>query len=142
MLVRIGSLAVTKIAIKSEFWANVVQISAMILDFPLNHLIKQLFKLLVEDVVRRIVLFFIGCALLILGLITVPTPFPLGIVLIPTGLALLMSSSKTFRRWILNLRQRYAIIDRPLRSVQNNMPKPIRKSLESSTPRNSHPPKG
>jgi len=91
--------------------------------------------------VRRIVLFFIGCALLVLGLLTVPTPFPLGIILIPTGLALLMSSSKTFRRWILSLRQRYGFIDRPLRSVQNHMPKPIRKSLESSTPRNPPPPK-
>ena len=53
----------------------------------------------------------IGLFLLSLGVITLPTPLPIGIILIAAGLVLLLSVSRSLARNVVVVRQRFPRID-------------------------------
>lgn len=55
--------------------------------------------------------------LLVVGLIVLPMPIPLGVPFIAIALALLVHDSLTLRRWMQNGRRRFPGIDAKLRAA-------------------------
>lgn len=84
---------------------------------------------------KRLILIVVSIVCLVVGAITLPTPLPIGIVLIAVGLALLILSSKTFRNMIRRLRVRYPSFDDKLRKAEAYLPRPLQRALKISAPR-------
>jgi uncharacterized protein (TIGR02611 family) len=61
---------------------------------------------------RRIVIFIVGCAMLITGLAMLVLPGP-AILVIPAGLGVLSLEFAWARRWLHHLRDRFATTTRP-----------------------------
>ncbi|MGI9381234.1 MAG: hypothetical protein ACR2OW_16430 [Methyloligellaceae bacterium] len=80
---------------------------------------------------KRLFAFVGGLLLMMLGIFMIPTPFPLGIVFFPAGLALVMISSPTVRGWVHVMRLKFSLIDQALRKIEDRLPQRLRQVLES-----------
>ncbi len=93
--------------------------------------------------------FFIGALICFaIGILILPTPFPIGIVFWVLGIALLVMSSTTVRNWFHDLRLRNGWIDDRLRDVEGHLPEEMREALtpdqdnEAGIDPGSRPPSG
>lgn len=84
---------------------------------------------------RRLVLFVIAILCVLVGLITLPTPIPLGAILLAIGFSLLVLTSVTVRNMLRRLRQRFPELDGSIRAVDGYLPRNLRRALRLSAPR-------
>ena len=84
---------------------------------------------------QRLILFIIAILCLVVGVITLPTPIPLGAILLAIGFALLVLTSVTVRNWLRRLRERFPELDGSLRAVDGYLPRNLRRALRLSAPR-------
>lgn len=64
----------------------------------------------------------LGLLFVIAGLAIAWSPIPLGIVLIPIGLAMIVASSQTARNWLHRRRENNPSLDRWLRRMEGKVP--------------------
>ena len=81
-------------------------------------------------------LIFLGFAivLIVVGLIVLPMPIPLGAVMVACGLILLISVSATAAWYVRNYRQNHPKADKFVRAAEHRLPKAWRKILERTDP--------
>lgn len=74
----------------------------------------------------------LGVLLVLAGLALSWSPIPLGILLIPMGLAMIVATSGTARKWLRRRRERHQGFDRWMRKMERKMPRrfsrPLRKT--------------
>lgn len=73
---------------------------------------------------------FIGVVLILAGIPIFWTPVPIGLFMIATGLALLISNSSLVRGWVMAGRERWDGFDRWLTKAQRVVPHPFDRVLE------------
>lgn len=75
-----------------------------------------------------------GASLMVLGILTVPTPVPIGFVLFAIGLYLVARGSKWARRSVKHVRRRVPPFSRGLNRLKHRMPDHLRAFIEHSDP--------
>lgn len=75
-----------------------------------------------------------GWVLLVVGLITAPTPLPIGLPLIALALGLLARDSERVRRAVRWVRGRVGALDRGLRRIEPKLPRPVVWVLHATDP--------
>jgi len=85
-------------------------------------------------VLRRVGFVGSGASLMLLGILSAPTPVPIGFVLFAMGLYMMARGSKTARRSIKHLRRRMPLFSRGLNQAKHRMPAPMRDFIEKSDP--------
>lgn len=83
---------------------------------------------------QRVTLVGSGASLMVLGVLSVPTPVPIGFVLFAMGLYLIARASKRARHSVKGLRRRVPPFSRGLNRVAHRMPKRLRVFIERSDP--------
>lgn len=78
---------------------------------------------------RRYVMLVTGLVFLIVGAIVLPLPLPFGLAMILIGLSLLIVNSEFIRYRFLDLRSRWDVMDRWLKSVEHRLPGPLRRAI-------------
>lgn len=89
----------------------------------------------VSRLVKRLFLLTFAVIFLILGIISVPTPLPIGFIFFAIGIALLVMSSLTVRRMLQKARTRYPRFNRQLLKIGPYLPHSLRQALNVSAPR-------
>lgn len=84
---------------------------------------------------RRVGLVGAGGAMMILGIVTVPTPVPIGFVFFAVGLYLVARGSKRARRSVTNLRRQVPPFSRGLNRIKHRLPPRFQAFIERSDPR-------
>lgn len=77
-----------------------------------------------------------GVLLVIAGLAVSWSPIPLGIVLIPIGLALIVATSETARAWLRRRRENNPGFDRWMRKMEGKVPERFSEPLRRTDARN------
>lgn len=74
----------------------------------------------------------LGVLLIIAGLAVAWSPIPLGILLVPIGLAMIVATSQAARSWLQRRRQHHPSLDRWLRKMEGRLPdrfsRPLRRT--------------
>lgn len=83
---------------------------------------------------KRGLLLGTSAAFMLAGLVSVPTPVPIGFVLFAMGLYFLARASRKARRHIKLLRRRAPGFSRGLNTVKHRLPGPLRLFIERSDP--------
>lgn len=83
---------------------------------------------------RRLMLVGSGMLLVPAGLISMPTPVPIGLVLFATGLYFLATGSRRARRVIRGVRRAVPPLSRWLNRIEPRMPRPLRLVIRRSDP--------
>lgn len=78
---------------------------------------------LVESRLLQFGQLMLGWVLIVIGLITLPMPFPVGLILLIIGLSILVPANKRVRIWLCKLRRRHPKFDQRLKSMQSKLPK-------------------
>lgn len=84
--------------------------------------------------VVRLVSVAAGWVLLVVGVITTPTPVPIGLVLVAIGIFLLARDSHMARKGIRSLRKRFPALDRGLCSISHRLPRTVRAVIRRTAP--------
>ncbi len=84
--------------------------------------------------VRRFSLVGSGASLMMLGVLTVPTPVPIGFVLFAVGLYLVARGSKRARRSVKHLRRHVPLLSRGLNTIKHRLPPRLQAFIEHSDP--------
>ena len=84
--------------------------------------------------VRRVSLVGSGASLMVLGVISVPSPIPIGFVLFVMGLFMMAKGSRTARRTVKHLRRRVPLFSRGLNRAKHRLPPHMRAFIEKSDP--------
>ncbi|PKU25349.1 hypothetical protein CWS72_07055 [Telmatospirillum siberiense] len=71
---------------------------------------------------------------MILGVLSVPTPVPIGFVLFAVGLYLAARGSKRARRSVKHLRRQVPLLSRGLNSIKHRLPPRLQAFIERSDP--------
>lgn len=82
----------------------------------------------------------LGVGLVALGAVAAPTPAPVGLALLGTGIAILVAESQAARRLLYGLRARHPGLSRRLRHAGRHLPARMRRILERTDPWRGHPP--
>lgn len=85
-------------------------------------------------IIRRVSLVGSGASLMLLGIVSVPSPLPVGFVLFAMGLFMMAKGSRTARRSIKHLRRRVPLFSRGLNRAKHRLPPPMRDFIEKSDP--------
>lgn len=86
---------------------------------------------------RKFFLLALGWLLVAVGLVLTPAPVPIpliGILPLLVGCAILSANSKSFRRALQRLRQRFAFLSRWLEGVRHRMPHEVRIMIRRTNP--------
>ncbi|MDR3441092.1 PGPGW domain-containing protein [Telmatospirillum sp.] len=83
---------------------------------------------------RRLGLTGAGALLIILGILSVPTPVPIGFVLFAVGLYLLARGSKRAKRSVKDLRRLVPPLSRSLNRLKHRLPGRLQIFIERSDP--------
>ena len=75
-----------------------------------------------------------GVLALLAGAITLPTPLPFGAPLIALGLAILVATSSTARRWLRAVRRRSGRFDRLIRLAEPRLGRRLGVALRRTRP--------
>jgi hypothetical protein len=75
-----------------------------------------------------------GLLLMVVGLLSVPTPLPAGFVLFVLGLYLVTRGSKRVRRSVTDLRRRLPPFSRGLNRLKPHLPQSVHTFIERSDP--------
>ncbi|GGA69830.1 hypothetical protein GCM10011369_09370 [Neiella marina] len=86
------------------------------------------------DDMKRMILSVTGGVLLVVGLILIPMPVPIGLAMTISGLALLIHSNDTVRHYIRDCRQRYPNLNEKIRRAGAALPKPLRRIVSRTKP--------
>lgn len=84
--------------------------------------------------VRRVALFGLGCAFMIAGIVSVPSPLPIGFVLFAAGLYFAARGSKAARRGVKWMRGLIPPFSRGLNGIKHRVPASMRRFIERSDP--------
>jgi uncharacterized membrane protein YbaN (DUF454 family) len=87
---------------------------------------------------RKISLLALGWLLVAVGAVLTPAPVPIpliGIVPLLVGCAILSTNSKSFRRALQRLRQRFTFVSRWLEGVRHRMPQDVKTMIRRTNPR-------
>jgi len=84
--------------------------------------------------IRRASLVGSGASLMLLGVISVPSPVPIGFVLFVMGLFMMAKGSRTARRTVKHLRRRMPLFSRSLNHAKHRLPSHMRDFIEKSDP--------
>ena len=84
--------------------------------------------------VRRLSLVGSGASLMVLGVLTVPTPVPIGFVFFAVGLYLVARGSKRARRLVKQLRRHVPPRSRGLNRIKHRLPARLQTFIEHSDP--------
>ncbi|MEL6213345.1 MAG: PGPGW domain-containing protein [Pseudomonadota bacterium] len=76
----------------------------------------------------------LGTVLLIVGLIVLPLPIPLGLIMITIGFALWAPYIPAFQRLIKRMRSKWPVLDKNLRQYRDRFPPVIRKTIDKTHP--------
>lgn len=74
----------------------------------------------------------LGGVLVLTGLVIFWLPVPLGLVLIGTGLAILITTSKFVRRWVRHEREEHDAVDEVLKDAEDNLPDELARPLKQT----------
>lgn len=77
---------------------------------------------------------FIGSILVIVGLVTLPLPIPIGALFLIVGLLILLSSSYTAVLLLRRIREDYPKLDKWLEHIEEKSPDFVQKVLRRSDP--------
>ncbi|MGP1276281.1 MAG: hypothetical protein ACQRW7_12780 [Caulobacterales bacterium] len=80
----------------------------------------------------------LGVLILIAGLAVSWSPIPLGIVLIPVGLGLLVATSQSVRNWLKRRRENNPGLDRWLRKSEDKVPERLSEPLRRTDADNAN----
>lgn len=80
---------------------------------------------------RRVVLLLVAILCLLAGVVMLPTPFPVGAVLLLTGTSLLLMASPGLQRWFYLRRRSLPAIDRRLQVFEAYLPEIVRRALNN-----------
>jgi hypothetical protein len=83
----------------------------------------------------KLLLDLLGILLIAFGLILFWTPIPVGAVMVPAGLALLIANSSRVRGWIARRRADHPQFDDWMRKASRHSPPPARRILSRTDPR-------
>lgn len=83
---------------------------------------------------RRFSLVGSGASLMMLGILTVPTPVPIGFVLFAVGLYLVARGSKRARRSVKHIRRHVPLLSRGLNAIKHRLPPRLQAFIERSDP--------
>lgn len=89
-------------------------------------------------VVIKLLLDILGALLVAVGLVLFWTPIPVGAIMVPAGLALLIANSSRVRRWIARRRADHPRFDSWIRRTERISPRAARKILERTDPQCRH----
>lgn len=84
--------------------------------------------------VKRAVFLGLGVAFMVAGVISVPSPLPIGFVLFAMGLYFAARGSKFARRGVTWVRRILPPLSRALNGVKHRMPLAMRRFIERSDP--------
>lgn len=76
-----------------------------------------------------------GSMLVVVGMIVLPMPIPLGLIMIALGLALLAPYFVPVRRFVRSMRGRYPKFDDAMRKFKHRVPPVIRATIEKTCPK-------
>jgi len=85
-------------------------------------------------VAKRVGLVGAGVLMMVLGILTVPTPVPIGFVFFAVGLYLVASGSKRARRSVTYLRRHVPPFSRGLNRIKHRLPPRLQAFIERSDP--------
>ena len=83
---------------------------------------------------KRTVLVGVGCTCMVAGIVSVPSPLPIGFVLFAMGLYFTARGSKVARRGIKALRRAVPPMSRGLNGIKHRVPAAMRRFIERSDP--------
>lgn len=75
-----------------------------------------------------------GAGLILAGLVILPLPVPVGLIMIVTGMVLLAAYFTVFARLIKSVRKKWPAADRILVRHHHRFPPVIRKTIDNTTP--------
>lgn len=84
--------------------------------------------------VKRTALVGMGCTCMVVGIASVPSPLPVGFVLIAMGLYFAARGSKLARRGVKWVRRSLPPFSRGLNGIKHRVPMPMRRFIERSDP--------
>lgn len=85
--------------------------------------------------VKRGALVSTGCTLMAVGILSVPSPLPIGFVLIVIGMAITAQGSKSAGRGFTWIRRRVPRLSHGLNRLKPRMPAAVRRFIEKSDPK-------
>ncbi len=77
----------------------------------------------------------LGALLILLGLPLFWTPIPIGLILIATGIALVISNSDAAREWVRTLRMKHPRFDAWVMKAESVVPRPFDRILKQTEAR-------
>ena len=83
----------------------------------------------------RVLGIIVGAALVLLGVPLIPTPLPVGLVMVGIGVLILTASSPHFARWLARRRERHERLDAALDKTTEVLPDPLAGPLERTDPK-------
>lgn len=75
-----------------------------------------------------------GSALVLFGIVILPMPIPLGLILIALGLAMLAPYFKPIQKLVRHLRRKSPLVDRNMVKFKDKCPRVIRMTIEKTNP--------
>ncbi len=76
-----------------------------------------------------------GSFLVLAGMVVLPMPIPLGLIMIALGLALLAPYFKPVQKLVRNLRRKYPKMDDAMLRLKHRSPRVIQVTIEKTNPR-------
>lgn len=73
-------------------------------------------------------------ALIVVGLIVLPMPIPLGGIMIVSGIVLLVSVSAVVALWVKAFRRRHGRTNRMIQNIEDRLPEAWKKILRRTDP--------
>ncbi|MEO1204871.1 MAG: PGPGW domain-containing protein [Pseudomonadota bacterium] len=87
-----------------------------------------------KNVLRKILLAVIAVILIVVGLIVLPMPVPLGAIMIVTGLALMVSQSPSAAKQLRAFRQKNKNTNAIIQRIEDALPKWLHDRFKNSDP--------
>ena len=82
-----------------------------------------------------------GSLLVLFGIVVLPMPIPLGLIMIALGLAMLAPYFKPIQKLVRHIRRKSPVVDRNMVRFKHKCPRVIRVTIEKTNP-HFHPEKG
>lgn len=76
----------------------------------------------------------IGMTFIVAGILTMPTPVPLGLVLVVVGLYFVARASRSMRGMVVRMRRHSPGFSRCLNRIRHRMPNSMRAFIDNSDP--------
>jgi flagellar biosynthesis component FlhA len=84
--------------------------------------------------IKRSAKLTLGILLILLGIMVLPLPIPLGLLSILIGLSILVSVVPAIRQWLMAARRRYRDTSSALERIKHRMPAFVRQLIDETNP--------